>query len=589
MDPLEALGLLIQQFGLPGPVPPGTGARVQMYRSLLAGKQVLIVLDNAATAGQVRPLLPGSGRCAALVTSRSDLSGLVAKDGARRVDMDLLPLDEAVALLRRIIGDGRVDADLAAAAEVARLCCRLPLALRIAAERAVARPAVGLRELASQLAAEQDRLEILATPDGDPATATRTVFSWSYRKLTAEAQRGFRLLGLASGPDISTPAAAALCGVPAKQMHRTLHELTSEHLLEESQPGRYRCHDLLRRYAAECAETGEADRRRAEAVARLLTWYLIGADAADRVLLPRSLHVPREAAEQSPGPVPGFSGHSQALAWCDMERANLMAAIRQASAAGLHAIAWKLPAALWGFFYLRKPWADWIAGYETGLASARQVCDAYGEAWMLYGLGTAHNTLGQHRAAIGYYEQSLTVWRAISHQWGEAMTLNNMSVAYCGLSQFETALGIFRQTLRIRQEIGDERGQAQSMINIGEAYSDLGDYPQALTQLQDALRFCQQIGYPFGKSVAMHNLGAAHAALEQDAAAIEHLQDALRLSCEVGDEQGQAETLDLLSQVQHRTGAISDARISGRQSLKIFEALGDPQAARVRARLDAWG
>ncbi len=586
MEPLEALGLLIQQLRAPEPLPPEAEARAQIYRSLLAGKQALVVLDNAATAEQVRSLLPGSSRCMALVTSRRDLSGLVAKDGARRLDMGLLPLEESVALLRRIIGNVRVNAELGAATEVAQLCCRLPLALRIAAERALARPALRLEELASQLAAEQDRLEVLATPDGDPATATRIVFSWSYRRLTADAQRGFRLLGLASGTDIGIPAAAALCDITGGQMRRVLDELASEHLLEEHRPGRYRCHDLLRRYAAECAQADETDQQRSDAVCRLLTWYVAGADTADRVILPRTLHIPRETAGPACAPALRFSGHSQALTWCETEWGNLTAAIRQASTGGYHAIAWKLPAALWGFFYLRKPWAAWIGSYEIGLASARQIHDAFGEAWMLYGLGTAHWSLRQLPAAIGYYERSLAVWRIISHKWGEAMTLNNMAAAHCGLGQFQTALDIFSQALNIRRQLGDERGQAQSMINIGSCYSDVGDYPRALAQLREALQFSHQIGYPYGIAVTTHNLGAALADLGQFTTAVEHLRSALDLRRELGDEQGQAETSDRLGQAQQQTGAISDARASWEQALEIFDALGDPQAVEVRARLE---
>jgi DNA-binding SARP family transcriptional activator/predicted negative regulator of RcsB-dependent stress response len=586
MEPLEALGLLIHQLQPPEPLPPEADTRAQIYRSLLAGKQALVVLDNATGAEQVRPLLPGSSRCMALITSRSDLSGLVARNGARRLDLGLLPPEEALALLRRIIGNERVDTELAAAAEVAQLCCRLPLALRIAAERALARPALRLAELASELAAEQDRLELLATPDGDPATATRIVFSWSYRRLTSQAQRGFRLLGVACGTDIGIPAAAALCDVPSGQMCRILNELASEHLIEEHRPGRYRCHDLLRAYAAKCAQAEETDQQRNEAVTRLLTWYVTGADTADRVLLPRTLHIPREAAGQSPAPVLSFSDHAEALAWCENEWDNLLAAIRQASTTGRHAVAWKLPAALWGFFYLRKPWAAWISSYETGLASARQIHDAFGEAWMLYGLGTARWSLGQLPAAIGYYEKSLAVWRAISHKWGEAMTLNNMAAAHGDLRQFQTALGVFSQALRIRQQIGDERGQAQTMINIGGCYTDIGDYPQAFTHLQEALQFSRQIGYPYGIAVTTHNLGTVLAALGQHAAAIKHLRTARDLRRELGDKQGQAETLDHLGQVQHQTGAISEARASWLQALEKFEALDDPQAAEVRARLE---
>jgi NB-ARC domain len=298
-------------------IPAGLEARAALYRSLLHGRRILIVLDNANSAEQVRSLLPGSPTCRAVVTSRSRLPGLIARDGASRVIVDLLSQAEAIALLRDIIGNARVAAEPEATAELARQCAYLPLALRIAAERAVTHPHTTLADLTDELAVERDRLDLLATVDEeDETTAVRAVFSWSYHALPPEAARMFRSLGLHAGPDISAPAAAALTNITYAQARRLLETLVSMHLIEETARDRYRFHDLLRVYAAERAKVEETDQDRRAAVRRVLTWYLHTGDAADRILNPHRHRIPLDHPEDVSSPPLEFTSYGQALDWC---------------------------------------------------------------------------------------------------------------------------------------------------------------------------------------------------------------------------------------------------------------------------------
>jgi DNA-binding SARP family transcriptional activator len=328
-DPLNVLARFLRDLGIaPGRIPGDLDEAAALYRSLLDGRRVLIVLDNAASSGQVRPLLPGAPDCAVIVTSRSRLPGLGARDGAAQVTLAPFLPDEAAMLLRRILGAQRADAEPSAVAAIATKCAFLPLALRIAAERAIARPRQTLAALAAQLAAARDRLDVLAADD-DPATSVRTVFSWSYQALPAGTARMFRLLGLHPGPDIAIPAAAALAATGTAEAQRLLEALVGVHLLEEATAGRYRFHDLLRAYAAERAATDESPADRAAAHRRVLTWYLHTADTAGGLLAPGRRRVPLDPPSPQCRPL-ALTGYEQALEWCDAEHAGVVACVRSA-------------------------------------------------------------------------------------------------------------------------------------------------------------------------------------------------------------------------------------------------------------------
>ena len=328
MTPGEALGRALRALGVPDrQVPAEVEEQAALYRSLLAGRRVLVVLDNAVTPEQVRPLLPGSAGCMAVVTSRCRLSGLAARDGAQRISLDVLPAAQAVAVLAQAAGAARVDAEPAAADELARLCGRLPLALRIAAERVARRPRSALADLAGELTGARNRLDLLCAGDDD-ATAVRAVFSWSYRTLPPTAARAFRSLGLLAGPDISAPAVAALIAADTATARQLLELLAGMYLVEDSGEDRYRLHDLLRLYATERSSAEDTDEGRSAARHRVLDWYLHTAQAANSSIA-HDLCFPQirlDAAAEGCVPLT-FATIRQALDWCETEHANLMASI----------------------------------------------------------------------------------------------------------------------------------------------------------------------------------------------------------------------------------------------------------------------
>ena len=357
-----------------------------MYRSLLSGRRVLVVLDNAASAGQVRPLLPGMAGCLAIVTSRNTLSGLAARDGARRLTLDLLPPGDAVTLIGRVAGTERTAADPAAAGRLAQLCGRLPLALRITADRAASHRHLSMTDLADELTLEHDRLDALAADE--KTTQVRAVFSWSYQALEPGPARAFRLLSLHPGPDISTPAAAALIDAPIPATRQLLRTLTGGHLLEETGRDRYQFHDLVRVYAAECAQASEPESHRTAAISRLLTWYMYTADAFSRTMSPASQHVRLDPPPPSCRP-PVFTTPRQALDWAESEIASLIPALRQAAVVGDDAIAWKLPAMLVPVLaslqtcgFLPKE-ADLLPALHSALAATRRLGDRVAEVRVL--------------------------------------------------------------------------------------------------------------------------------------------------------------------------------------------------------------
>lgn len=582
-DPLGVLARFLRALGVaPERVPGDLDEAAAMYRSLLDGKRILIALDNAASSGQVRPLLPGAPGCAVIVTSRGRLPGLGAREGATRVTLAPLLPAEAAELLRKILGPERTSIEPSAVAAIAAECAFLPLALRIAAERAIVRPHQKLASLAAQLTAARDRLDALAADD-DPATSVRTVFSWSYRALSPETACMFRLLGLHPGPDISVPAAAALAGSTLRDVARALERLAGAHLVEETAPGRYRFHDLLRAYATERADTDETPADRTAALSRVLTWYLHTADAADRVIGPPRRRVPLDPVRQVQ-PL-AFASYDEALAWCDAEQANLAAAVQRAAEAGFADIAWKIPAAMADFFNLRRPWNDWISSSSTGLAAARRAGDTLGQAWSLNDLGVAYFGLTRFADAAGYYEETLRLVRQAGDRQDKGAVLNNLAAAYWELSRTDDAVGCFRQSLALARETGNRHGECVALDNLGEAYRRTGQAWQAITCHQQALDIAIQIADRQGKSQALHNLGEAYQMLHRPERAREYYLQAIHVHRQADDRHGEAETRRKLGDLLHDNGDTTQARELWRQALAIFQDLGDPQADELSARL----
>lgn len=572
----EALDEVLRALGVPGErLPAGADAKAAMYRSMLYGRRMLIVLDNAATVEQVRPLLPSSPTCRVLITSRNQLTSLT-REGADRMPLDVLPPDHAIELLRLTAGADRIDAEPEAATELARYCGFLPLALRIAAERLVASSHLRVAELVEELADERERLDALAV-DEDEFSSVRAVFSWSYYALPADAARLFRLLGLAEGPDIGLDAAAALTGLSRTRTRRLLETLVGAHLVDEHQPQRYRCHDLLSAYAAECAERDETADEREAAVRRLLAWYLHAIIAASWQAAPSFTRIEMDIPE-SPGGVPEFADRPSALHFYDTERQNLLAAVRLAAARGERVLAWQLPVAMFAFLLSRRPMADWLETHRIGLAAAQELGDELAEAWLLTSNAIARGTLQESQAALADLERAVPLWQRVGPEWAQAWALRDLGGVYYSLGRDAEADQALERALAMHVEQGDEWGEATALSSLAKAEYRLGQFDEAIPHLRRAIEIRRSHGDRRNEASCLSDIGLVLAGIGQTTEAIEHLEQALRIHREVEFGFGEAQDLERLADLYERTGRTEDAREQRRLAAQLYDELGVPHA-----------
>lgn len=579
INPEQILDGFLRAMDVPAAkIPTSLDAQAGLYRSLLTRRRVLVVLDNAASTEDIRPLLPGSPTCMVIITSRSRLSGLVARDGAHRVTLDVLPPDEAIALLREIIGPDRTDGGFA---ELAAYCCYLPLALRVAAERVTTHSHWSLADLLAELSVERDRLDVLATDD-DETSAVRAVFSWSYSALPSATARMFRLLGLHRGTGISTGAAAALADTTATAARRLLDSLAGVHLIEEVERDRYRFHDLLRAYAADRAEAEDPSDERANAVRRMLTWYLHSAEAADKALSPHRERIPLDPPPPSFRP-PSFADYDQAWNWCEAERANLVDATRLAAEVEEDRIAWQLPAVLLTYFTHRNPRADWLITHEVGLRASRRTGDRYGEAWLLTSLALVYRELRRFDEALGCLRGALPLWREVGQPWGEGWTLFDMGWLHHERGEFQLASDHLQQALVVRRESGDRWGEGSTLAVLARVHQRLGHLDDAVDHAQQALALQVDIGNRRGEGGATHILGDLHRDLGRLDEGFDYLRQALALRRETSDRRGEADTLRSIGEIHRERGEVAAAREAFLLAAAILDRLEDPRADEVRA------
>ena len=580
----EAVGGLLAALGIhPGHIPAEVEARAALYRSLLAGRRMLIVLDNACDAEQVRPLLPGSGGCLVIVTSRNQLAGLAAADGAQLLPLDVLGDDEAADLLAARVGPERVAAEPAATAEIARLCGRLPLALAIAAARAAARPAHPLVALAAELRETSRRLDALDA--GEAAASTRAVLSWSCRHLTSEAARMFRLLGLHPGPDMSVAAAASLAGVPLPQARGSLQELTAASVLAEYSPGRYLLHDLLRCYASElaCSADGDGDRR--EATGRMLDHYLHSANG----LLGGSWRQLRLASPQR-GVTPEVIAHEDELGWFEAEHKIMLRLTGQAATSGFGAYPWQLSWVMTHFLDRRGYWQDWATAQRTALAAATRLADRAGQARARHSLGQACIRLRDYDGGRAHLRRALELYAQLGDRDGQAHVHICCCVASDQQQQNAETLAGARQALDLLgpRSRADLRATALNILGYGLALA--GDYQQALiwcAQARDLYHElgarCGELGARFGEADAWDSMGYAHQRLGHQDQAIDCYQRAQHLQS--GNRYEQARTTVCLGDAHATAGNPAAARDAWQHALAVFDDLHHPDAAPVRAKL----
>jgi len=583
LPPGDVLARFLRDLGVDGKdIPVDEAERAARYRTVLAGRRMLVVLDNARDAAQVRPLLPGTASSAVLVTTRSRMPDLAS---TKLVDLHVLDDDEALKLFVKVVGEERAAAEPEATAELLDACAGLPLAIRICAARLVTRSGWTIRAMAGRLKDEHRRLDEMRAGD----LAVRASFEVSFTSLPPSTDkqgidpaRAFRLLGLWQGPSISSAAAAALFGVPEYSAQDALEVLVDTHLLESVAPDRYRFHDLLRVYAAGRAGDEEPVAERDAAVARLLGWYMRTADAAATAVSPHRYNIPLDPAGAAPPPL-GFGIAEEALAWYDSERANLVAATRQAAAAGLHDIAWRMPASLFSVFNRRGNWADCIATNRIALESARAAGDRRGEAWVLNTLGDALGVTGDPDGIV-CLEESLAIRREIGDRMGEAQAANNVADTYLLLGRTNEAHDLYQRALELNREIGYRYGEGVSLVNVGWALLDLDRAGEAIVYLERARDTFADIDYVDGAGYALHILGRCYLSLRRDAEALSCLQEALSCHRASGNRRRQAATLTSFGTAQNRVGLAAEARESWAQAVVIFTDLGDSaEAEKVRA------
>jgi DNA-binding SARP family transcriptional activator len=583
VTPAEAIRGFLDALGVaPGQIPRDPQARGGLYRSVLAAKRMLIVADNARDEQQVRPLLPASPGSLVLVTSRNQLSGLAAADGAQQLTLDVLTHAEAVHMLTARLGTARADAEPAAVERIARMCAGLPLALAVAAARAAARPRFALAALADELADAAGRLDALDA--GDPDSSVRAVFSWSYQQLTDPAARMFRLVGIHPGPDITVPAAASLAAIALPDALRLLRELAHVHLIAEHGPGRYAFHDLLRAYAAEQAHYTGTDAERDAVVGRVLDHYVHSVARAALLLNP-----PQEPIILTP-PRPGAApeqpaDYSQALAWFEAEHQVLLAVVALAAESGFDVHAWQLPWAMAPFLQIRGHWPEYAATQRTALTAATRLRDAAAEAMCSRLLGAACNELGDHDQARSYFASSLTLYQRLGNRLGEGKTHQNLGMLAERQGSYADALGHAEQALRLCQGIGDKVTEAEALNNVGWYHGLLGDYQQTRAFCRQALTLSAEAGDRRLERHAWDSLGYAEHHLGNLAEAAACYQRALSLFREVGERLNEAVTLTHLGDTRHAAGERAEAREDWQQALAIFEDLQHPDAGQVRAKL----
>ena len=584
MEPAEALGYLVNALGIPsGRIAVPLDERAALFRSLVDGKRVLIVLDNASNAAQVRPLLPGSPGCLVVVTSRNQMAGLVAAEGAALVELEVLSDAEAHEMLVRRLGQDRVAAESGAADEIIEACARLPLALSVAVGRAGSgRSRRPLAELAAELRDARNRLDALE--DDDVATDMRAVLSWSYDQLSPAAARMFRLLGLHPGSDISLSAAASLAGIPRAEAGTALRELARTHMVTEYVSGRFTFHDLLRVYAADQAERLDAAPERNAAMHRVLDHYLHTATSASQRFSP--FRSPLRLAPPQPGVRPAdMADKDQAMAWFDAEIQVLNALIGYASANGFDRHAWQIPWTLGPFFHRRGRWRNYAASQRTALEAARRLDDPVALAHAHYLLGHAQSQMGDYDAADPNFREALDLFRELGDRANEAVVLNGLGGMLEKQERYTEALAVALDALRMVKAAGHWWTQATLENGVGWLYAHLGQYDDALKHCQRALSLHRESGHRGGAADTLDSLGFIYLHLGDLAQARTYYDQAINAYREIGALFGEGNSLAGLGDVLLREGQPDQARTMFLKAAAILDALPHPRADEVHLKL----
>ncbi|MFF0575376.1 ATP-binding protein [Streptosporangium saharense] len=616
VTPDQALERFLAALGVPSAaIPAELESRAGLYRSCLAGRRILVILDNAFSAAQVRPLLPGTPGCLVLVTSRDRLSGLVARDGARRLSLRMLEEPEAISLVRSLVRDHRPAEVSEEVAELSQLCARLPLALRIAAERAARRPLTPLRELIDELRDESALWDALSVGDDEESDAVRGVFAWSYRALSESAGQLFRLLGLHPGPEFSSQVAAELAEIPLNRARRLLDDLVGAHLLEQQSSDRYQFHDLLRAYAVDQVRHEEDPGAQEKALQRVLLWYLRQADSALSRIAPGAARVPLATMAGGTTRTSVFAGYTEAIQWYGRERANLVAAVRSAMEARFHDIAWQLPATLYRIYAKLNHFDDWRTTSEVAFAAVRETDDRAGLALILESLAKMHTQSHRLDEGIALHQEALAVRREIGDHLGEVSSLNGTGLAllrahrltearsffeetyalavqlgsrgweavatnclayvHMELGELEEADSLHRRALELHRELGDREAEGDALRCASLIRRSAGDAEGALAAIESALVIAQEVDNHAFEGFWLIDLGRVQIVLGRPEEAIDSLHRAAVLHRRIGDRSREALSWDATGEAYRELGRRQEAIDFHRRAAAVFRELGD--------------
>lgn len=587
MSPSEALRAFLEALAVPPHhIPTTLYAQAALLRSLTAGRRMLVVLDNAVSTEQVRPLLPAGPGSMVVVTSRTRLTSLVVVEGAHPVTVDLLTEAEARDLLVARLGAARVRDDEEAAETIAVRCARLPLALSIVAAQAALRPAFPLGAVAAELTQASP---LGALTGDDPAADVRVAFSWSYNRLGTPAAALFRRLGLHPGPELAKPAVASLAGLAVNEVQPLLTALVDAHLVDETGPGRFGVHDLLRAYALELCEKLDPPSDRAATVARMLDHYLYTGDAAAGLLHPHRYRIPLLPMDPRVTTEP-IGDQDAALAWFARTRAILAAAVEQAAQAGLSGHTWRLAATIGIFVDRQGRWDDWIGALATALATAEWTGDVVGQAHAHSGLGSARGRLRQYAQAHEHLCQALAVFETLDDRLGLAYSHLRMSAVCDGLGRPGESLRHAQQAHELFTKERFEAGRAQALNTIGWYHAELGGAGQAVAYCEESVALHRELGDRQGAAHALDSLGYVYFHRGEYARAAAYYEESAQTLRETGDRSHEAYALAHLGDARYAAGDSAEARRAWTAALAIFDDLRHPEVDRVTAKLtdSAW-
>lgn len=571
----HALGHFLRALGVPATeVPQDVDAAAALYRSVLADRRVLVLLDNAATAAQVRPLLPGSGNSVVVVTSRNRLAGLAIHEGARRLTLGTLPEPEAVALLRTVTAAFRPHDDPDRFVELARLCAHLPLALRIAAERAASHPHMGLDDLIAELRDESALWDALSAGADEETSAVHTVFAWSYRALSAPAARLFRLLGLHPGPEFSLHAATALAELPLGRTRQLLDDLVGAHLLEQTAPDRYQFHDLLRAYATDQAHAEDPPEQQAAAVRRVLDWYLHTADAAQSRIKPAEKHLPLSVPTAAVLPL-DFADYDAAVDWSTLELGTLLRLTAAAAAAGLDTVAQHMAEILWNILPPSVPATHWFDTGRAGLGAARRTDDPGAQIRLLSNLGMALRRISALDESLDCHQRALALARESGKPLEEARSLNLIGLIHLSTRQLDPAAAHFEQASALFQELDEPRRAAMALSNLAGTRLEAGHLTEAARAAHEALAAHRALNNPESVGNILNDIAQIHCEQGEIEDARRSIDEALDIALSLRDHTLEGYWLLTLGGVQHTTGRYADALSSYQRSAMLHRRLGD--------------